>query len=184
MKAIATMGLLLLAAQSVAAQSAEALQKQLNAEAAVVKAWCSDPVLVQAVHAQNARKMKLADIQKADTLWMEGKDEALVKQMTTGACADRIRELAAKAGFGESFVMDDQGALVCATERTSDYWQGDEDKWIRAWDKGRGATFIDRPRYDESAHGYLAQISVPIMEDGHAIGVIMGGATLKHAPGP
>jgi len=77
--------------------------------------------------------------------------------------------------------MDAQGALVCATGATSDYWQGDEAKWIRAFDGGKGATFIDRPRRDDSAAENLAQISIPVMEKDHAIGVLtVGVRTAKH----
>jgi hypothetical protein len=110
---------------------------------------------------------------------MAGKNDALVKQMTTGACADHLRDLAKKAGYGESFVMDNQGALVCATEKTSDYWQGDEPKWSRAFNGGNGTTFIDRPRFDNSAHTYLAQISVPVIDGGKTIGVVMAGVMPK-----
>ncbi len=181
MRAVTTAVLLLLTGSTVLAQSAEALQRELETHAATVKSWTEDKTIVEAVRAQNAKKVPLSAIQHDDTLWMAGKNEALVKHVTTGPCADRLRELATKAGFGESFVMDDQGALVCATGRTSDYWQGDEAKWIRSFDGGKGATFIDRPRYDDSSHMYLAQISVPIIEHGKAIGVVLGGAIVKTA---
>ncbi len=75
--------------------------------------------------------------------------------------------------------MDNQGALVCATEKTSDDWQGDEPKWIKAFNNGHGTTFIDRPRFDSSAHEYLAQISVPIIDAGKTIGVITAGVLPK-----
>ena len=70
------------------------------------------------------------------------------------ALVDRLRQLAAAAGFGESFVMTTRAALV------------------RGW---KGATFIDRLRYDESAKEDLAQISLPVMDQGHAIGAITAG---------
>ena len=171
--------LLLAVSPGLFAQSAEALQRELNAHAATISAWATDKTIVEAVRAQNARKMTLAEIQKEDASWMAGKNEALVTKMITGVCADHLRDLAKKAGYGESFVMDNQGALVCATEKTSDYWQGDEPKWIRSFNGGNGTTFIDRPRFDNSAHTYLAQISVPIIDGGKTIGVITAGAMPK-----
>ena len=44
--------------------------------------------------------------------------------MTQGACAERLRALIKEDSFVvEAFLMDAQGALVCASRETSDYWQ-------------------------------------------------------------
>ena len=182
MSILAAIVLVLLAGEPT--HSAGALQHELNAHAATVSGWTTDKVILDAVRAQNAKKLTLAQIQNDDSLWMAGKNDALIKQMTTGVCADHLRQLASAAGFGETFVMDNQGALVCATEKTSDYWQGDESKWSRAFADGKGATFIDRPKFDESAKANLAQISVPIMDGGRAIGVITAGVTLTKISPP
>lgn len=155
--------------------SAVALQKQLETEAAKLRAWGSDPAIIAAVKAQNAKKVPLKTIQSLDEQWIAGKAAALVKQMTTGPCADHLRELAAGSEYAEVFVMDDKGALVCASAKTSDYWQGDEAKWQQAFMSGKGAVFIDRPKYDDSASRAIAQISVPVLDNGRAIGVITIG---------
>jgi hypothetical protein len=161
---------------SVIAQSAETMKKLLDAEAAKLQAWGSDAAIVAAVKAQNAKRVPLAQIQKTDEQWTAGKAAELIKQLTTGACADRLRELGAgNPAYGETFVMDDQGALVCSTVKTSDYWQGDEAKWQRAFNGGKGAVFIDRPKFDESASARLAQISVPVLDNGTVIGVVTIG---------
>ncbi len=165
---------------SVFAQSAETMQKLLDTEAARLQAWGTDPALVAAVKAQNAKRVPLAQIQKTDEQWSAGKTADLVKQVTTGACADRLRELvAANPAYGETFAMDDQGALVCSTVKTTDYWQGDEAKWQRAFNGGKGSVFIDRPKFDESASARLAQISVPVLDKGTAIGAITIGIAVE-----
>ena len=178
MNAIAAIALALLAAEGAPTHSAESIQHELNGYATTVKVWTADKMFIDAVKAQNARKITLEQIQNDDNLWVAGKNETLVKQMTTGPCADHLRQLVAAAGFGETFVMDNQGALVCASEKTSDYWQGDEAKWQRAFANGKGATFIDRLKFDDSAKQNLAQISVPIMDGDHAIGTITAGVTI------
>jgi hypothetical protein len=161
------------------AQSAQTTQKQLDAEAAKLRAWGSDATIVAAVKAQNAKHVPLATIKSLDAQWIAGKAASLVKEKTTGACADYLRKLATGSAYQEIFVMDDQGAIVCANEKTSDYWQGDEAKWQRAFNDGKGNVFIDRPRYDESAKRNLAQISVPVMDNGKAIGAITIGVTIR-----
>ena len=47
----------------------------------------------------------------------------------------------------------------------------------QAFAEGKGKVFIDRPKYDDSASKALAQISVPVIENGRAIGVITVGVT-------
>lgn len=162
---------------NVFAQSAGTLQKLLDAEGAKLQAWGNDAALVAAVKAQNAKKVPLAQIQALDARWASSEES---KRVTTGACADRLRALiAANPAYGETFVMDNQGAIVCASHTTTDYWQGDEAKWQRAYNDGKGAVFIDRPKFDDSAAQRLAQISVPVMEKGVAIGAITIGVAAE-----
>lgn len=174
------MMLFLLCSLSAAAQSADAIQKSLQTQAAAIESWGSDKELVAAVRAQNARRTPMSEIERIDKGWIAGGEAALVKQLTTGPCADRLRALiATHPSFGETMLIDDQGALVCASQRTSDYYQGDESKWQRSFDGGRGAVFIDRPRFDASAAENLAQISVPVLDSGHVIGVLTVGVDIK-----
>jgi hypothetical protein len=180
MRLTATLTLLLLAALSSLAQSADAVQKSLKTHAGAIQAWGSDKTLVAAVKTQNARKVTAAEVQRIDKAWTGGGEAALVKQLTTGPCSDHLRQLIAQhPSFGETMLMDDQGALVCASERTSDYWQGDESKWQRGFDGGKGAVFIDRPRFDDSAVANLAQISVPVLDGGKVIGVLTVGVDIR-----
>ena len=159
-----------------AAQSADVMQKALAAEAAKLSSWAAEKSIVEAVRRQNAKAVPLAEVKRIDAEWTAGKAEAQVRETTTGACADRMRVLVAADGrYGETFVTDANGAIVCATQRTSDYWQGDETKWSRAFNDG---AFIDRPKLDESAKARLAQISLPVTENGKTIGVLTVGVNV------
>jgi hypothetical protein len=142
----------------------------LQATADSLKTWTADEVLLAAVRAQNASAVSLAEIQQQDKTWINGTAGELVTRVTTGACADRLRSLASAGGYGEAFVMDNQGALVCATQKTSDYWQGDEPKFTRA---SGGTTFIGDRAFDTSSNALGTQVSLPIMENGRTIGVLM-----------
>ena len=165
------------------AQSAETMQKLLDKEAAKLQTWGSDPALVAAVKAENAKHVPLERIKMLDEQWIAGKTDDLVRQATTGPCADRLRALVATSpAYGETFLMNDQGAIVCATVKTTDYWQGDEAKWQRAFAEGKGAVFIDRPRFDDSSATRLAQISVPVLDKGKAIGVLTVGVAMEKLP--
>jgi hypothetical protein len=176
-KRVAAMALLISCLGAAAfARSAEELHKILQAEAQRLQSAGTDKTIIEVVRAQNARKVPLAEIQRIDKEWIAGGEKALVEKLTTNPCAERLRALLVPADrYSESFVMDNQGALVCATGRTSDYWQGDEDKWTQSFKGGVGAIFVDRPRFDDSAKQTIAQISLPVMDNGKAIGAITLG---------
>ena len=78
--------------------------------------------------------------------------------------------------------MDNQGANVAMTDKTSDYWQGDEAKFQKAFNGGAGAVFIDAVKFDESAQAYLVQVSVPVMDGDQAIGAITMGIDVDKVP--
>ena len=76
--------------------------------------------------------------------------------------------------------MDKQGNIVAESDKTSDYWQGDEDKFIKSFAQGKGAVFIDEPVFDESSERYVVQVSVPVLEPvtKKAIGAVTVGIDL------
>jgi hypothetical protein len=159
--------------------SKQETDKKLAPAIAKINEIAKDPAIVAAIKEQNARKMQLADIQLTDKLWMDQKD-TLSATMLKNACSQRLQEIVKAEGglFSESFAMDQQGANACMSSRTSDYWQGDEPKWQKAFNGGKGATFIDERKYDSSARAVLVQVSVPVMSAGKVIGTLTVGVNI------
>jgi GAF domain-containing protein/HAMP domain-containing protein len=62
----------------------------------------------------------------------------------------------------EVFVTDKYGALVSATNRTSDYYQADETWWQTAYNNGQGAVYISDPDFDQSSSTYGTIIAIPL----------------------
>lgn len=144
-----------------------------------IQLWGKDAVIVKAVKEQNAKRISLVEIQAIDKAWIANSAEERKKELLNNDVAQRLRLLKTRnTAFTESFVMDGQGANVAMTSKTSDYWQGDEAKWKKAFNDGRGAVFVDKPQYDTSAKAILVQISVPVMDGNRAIGVITVGVNL------
>jgi len=71
--------------------------------------------------------------------------------------------------------MDNQGGNVAMTDKTSDYWQGDEAKFQKSFNGGAGAVFVDEVEFDDSAQAYLVQVSVPVKDNNTVIGAITIG---------
>jgi len=143
----------------------------------VVAAWGADEVCVAAARAQNAKRQSLDQIKALDKKWMAtaGVDD-FMQSLIDNPCGREARRLQAQSKFyAEIFVTDAKGANVCMTDKTSDYWQGDEAKFIRSYAKGAGSLFVDDVSFDESTQTYLVQASVPVMDGGRAIGVVTVG---------
>ncbi len=128
--------------------------------------WVQSPVIIQAVQARNAATGVLSEEQiiAMDGTWRAEVGQAAmptIDPVLKSAASDFLREKA-KASEGhisEIFVMDAKGLNVAASTITSDYWQGDEDKFLQTFLKGPDAVHISEVELDESTQTYQAQVS-------------------------
>lgn len=154
----------------------DTLPPKLREDAAKIELWGKDPEIIKEVSAQNTKAISLDEIKKIDAEWIASKTETeRMKTLMSNPCSKRIVELSKELDVAEAMVMDNQGALVCMTRKTSDYWQGDEPKWQDSYVGGKGALFVEKAEYDESTRQTIIHISVPVMEGGKAIGAITVG---------
>lgn len=155
----------------------KAPEKAYDLAKGTLAALGSDPVIVKAVLAQNAKGQSLQEIQALDQKWMAtaGIDD-FMKSLLESECAMRLADIQKADPFiVELFVMDNQGANVAMTDKTSDYWQGDEAKFKKSFNGGAGDIFVDVVNFDESSQAYLVQVSVPVQDAGKVIGAITIG---------
>lgn len=69
--------------------------------------------------------------------------------------------------LGESFLIGANGGLVAATDRTSDYWQGDEAQFLDTVQLQADSFKLFTAGLDESAHAMLAKLAIPIYDNEH-----------------
>jgi hypothetical protein len=139
-----------------------------------------DPVIVKAVADDNAKMESMADIEAMDTKWKAEEGVAdYMEALMENDCAKHLKEIVAQHAFlVEIFVMDNQGANVCQTDKTGDYWQGDEAKFKKSYMDGKGEVFVDEVEYDDGMKANISQVSVPVMDMGKAIGAITFGVNV------
>lgn len=139
----------------------------------------SNPVFCKETIAQNAKGTSLDEIKTIDAEWIATKDGSLPiqKEKMSNPCAKEIVSIVtANPSVAETFVMDNQGANVGQNQLTSDYWQGDEPKWVKSFNDGKGGVDIGEAKLDKSSGSVLQQVSLPIVaEDGKVIGSITWG---------
>ena len=143
-----------------------------------------DPALVAAVIAQNATTSGYdqAKIDALDSQWkaeVDATDKPLI-DATLGTPASKGLDAALNKSAGlitEIFATDAKGLNVAQATMTSDYWQGDEDKFTKSFGAGPDAVEIGDVEQDESTQTYQSQVSITITDPatGAAIGSITAG---------
>ena len=137
----------------------------------------TDPVIVAAVKAENAKGKTLAQIQKMDKKWRATPGVAdYMKALMESECGKRLKKIQEGKPFCvEIFVMNNQGATVAMTHKISGYWQGDEATLKESFKDSAGAVRLSDFKFDDSTQTYLVQVSVPVKDGGKAIGSITFG---------
>ncbi len=181
----AMMGLLLGAAPAIGAEpriDAAALDELLKVKVRTVQHMALNPVLVRAVRGQNTQRVSLEEIKRRDDEWRGTKSLTPFKLSLQSNDAGRfLRGTVTRLNsLNEAFLTDNQGANVAAFPATSDYWQGDEEKWTASFNAGKGRVFVGELELDESTQTYAVQISAPVLDRGETIGVLVVGVTINY----
>ena len=158
------------------------LEELLKVKVRTVQHMALNPLLVRAVRQQNASGLTPEEINRRDEAWRSTAELTPFKlSLQTSPAGEFLKQQVQRsASFNEAFLTDDQGANVAAYPATSDYWQGDEDKWIESFNGGNGRIFIGDLELDESTNTVAAQISAPVLDRGETIGVLVVGVTINY----
>lgn len=149
-----------------------------------IRNWAAAPEIISAIQSQNTMTSGFdeAHIVDLDTVWraeVGGADTPTINPVLNNAAADFLRtQVALMDGMiTEVFIMDSVGLNVAASGVTSDYWQGDEDKFIKTYAAGAEAVHFSDVDFDESSQSYQAQISLTIVDpsSGTPIGAMTVG---------
>ncbi|WP_298975162.1 hypothetical protein [uncultured Roseobacter sp.] len=148
-----------------------------------VMGWAQDAQVIDAINAQNTQTAgaSAAQIEEWDTQWrgeVGADSQPLISDVMGRPLSVFLGEQVAASGgrITEIFVMDAMGLNVAASDVTSDYWQGDEDKHAKTYGVGAGAVFVDEVEFDESTQSYQGQVSVALTDP--ATGEVIGAMTI------
>lgn len=143
-----------------------------------IKPWLNNPAVIAAVKAQNEANAGLtqADIDALDLKWRGG-DETLISGVLNNELSVYLQGIRDQGEglYTEIFVMDNKGLNVGQSDKTSDYWQGDEAKWTEVYPVGADAIHISDVEEDESSQTFQMQISLPVVDGGEVIGAVTVG---------
>jgi len=153
-----------------------------------VQAYARDNLAKQYIALSNAQFEKMPDpnrcIEQVDKDWVNGVDLPLISELTNNELARELQSwqnfYQNKYGYpllGEVFITNRFGANAAQTNRTTDYYQADEDWWQIA---KRDGLFVSDVRYDESSVTFSTEIAVRIDDaNGNFLGVIKAVPNIK-----
>lgn len=154
--------------------------------------WAQHPFIIEAVRKQNEENASLSfeHIISLDNAWRAsktpGSNEALTLRLNNKTAAFLLGlQTASHFAITEVFVVDNRGLNVAQSAPTSDFWQGDENKWLYPFyhdpEVDTGPVYdISDIDYDASTGTVQVQASLPIKdpETGDTIGTITFGFDL------
>ena len=113
--------------------------------------------------------LKESEILAKDEVWRSEigtKDPSLINAIANSAASDYLRMMVDESGgrITEIIVMDATGLNAAVSNITSDYWQGDEEKFSETFPKWPGAVHEGEIEFDESANIYQQQISLTLVD--------------------
>jgi len=173
------------ALKSVAESQASAISNLLLQETHVLQSFNLSKIVqdkVDAVNssyssdqAENVRKIQVLDERWKAADKADNNNDPLVSATLNSDVASELREF--QATFPENtevFVTDKYGASVAATNRTSDYYQADEEWWQGAYNNGAGAVYVGQPEFDQSSSSFGLILAVPLYSHGtHEVAGVM-----------
>ncbi|MFA7276843.1 MAG: hypothetical protein WC043_08580 [Pseudobdellovibrionaceae bacterium] len=154
----------------------EAAAKQLIAEK--ISTWATSPEVIDAVKKQNETTSSYdqAKIDELDAKW-KADDTALIDGVLKAPGSETLKKVVADSDglYTEIFVMDAKGLNVIQSDKTSDYWQGDEDKFTKTFVVGPDAISLGEVEMDESTQAYSQQLSFTLTDGTTPIGAVTVG---------
>jgi hypothetical protein len=134
----------------------------------------SSPAIVAYVEAQNARRVRIADLKALDAQWQAAPGvEGYMWNLMRNPLAWELVDYQYQHKFVmDAFAMDVHGAIVAETNRTSSFYKGEAEKFTAAFADGAGTLWYGPAGFDESTAEMVIQVAVPVMKGSRAIGVI------------
>ncbi len=166
-----------------AEQVLDKVQRSISNRIENIQAHATNPVLIEFASSSNAQFENMSDtndyIEQIEREWTSDGNEStpIMKELTTNELTERLKILRSfyenKHGyplFPEIFITNRFGANIAQTNKTTDYYQANEQWWQIARKDG---LFVDDVNCDESSNTFSIDIGVRIDDaKGNFLGVI------------
>ncbi len=159
--------------ESLAQWMADEVRVGFSAEISEASSLALTPTLLTAVReANDSYKGKdletiRAEIGKIDEEWIASpKINDRIRKYLSNPASQYLQSILNLRShkYVEIFVTDEQGAIVGATGKTTDFYQADEEWWRKTFNRGNGRSIVEGVGLDESTGVVAATIAVPVRD--------------------
>lgn len=163
----------------VAQQTAAAIDTYVFRQIVDVMIFASVPDVQRLAASESQRPLDAEEVRTLDRRWTSERVvpsiPILAGVMTNPAARFLASIVEHDRIYREIMLTDRFGRLVAASNRTSDYYQADEEWWKAAFDDGvRGRVNVSDVVWDESARVFAIDIAVPVTDPptGALVGIL------------
>lgn len=167
----------------------EKLTKTFDRE---IRPHLSDSILLQAMRDSNEKHAQFSQkqITDLDIVWAA---EVNGESLRSGGLVESVENTEASALLrtivtehedlvSELFAFDRYGLNFAQAAPTTDFWQGDEDKYLKTVSGQTESLHFGEIKYDESARTFQVQVTAPLLDNkGHFGGAITVGFDIQTA---
>lgn len=153
-----------------------------------IERWKRLPKLEEFLKTQNQKneRLKQATILERDKKWRKAfaeNDFSYPIGLIDQELSAHLREIKKQSMdmITEIIITDERGLNLAISDMTSDYWQGDEAKFIEAFGKPVSALYFSDIIYDESTRRFQIHLSVPLFTEQNLtpLGVMIFGVDVE-----
>jgi hypothetical protein len=178
---VAAAALAALAAGAVAQQTFEvtpAIQAELDKQKGVIATWAAAPEVLRAVKEQNVNG-PLPEMDNARWKTLR-RGDLVVRGFQMNPAGRFLKAKLNESGwtYSEAFLSAAHGEKVAFVEKTTSYIHKGSAKFDVPFQSGQ--PWQGEPELDDSSQMYTVQISVPVVDQGKRIGVLVVGVNVSH----
>jgi PAS domain S-box-containing protein len=150
-------------------------EQLLNEEIDSVRRFAfTETVLKEEMKKSNARwagrteKEIVDELLTIDKHWISAPDnDEVIQKMLDTPASHRLKVIQESEPneYARILVTDREGATIGGTERTDDYYQGDDPWWGPMFIDGKPAVYVASPKYDARSGVISVDICVPLMDE-------------------
>lgn len=156
------------------------IKKILHLYLPLIKQMAGEEALIQDVSDRNNTPLKPGEAQKIQKAWVEIGLSDLERPYLYSPSSETIRGYESRIpGMVKCFILDQQGNVVGTAPKSKDFIHGQMDKFLKCYNHGQGQVYVNPPQLDISTKIYAVQVSVPILDQGRTIGVLVATLSLE-----
>ena len=144
----------------------------------VLERLAGEDTLIQEIQARNGSPLPPLEEEKIEREWVEIGISDLERPYLHNPACDEIRQYEPKIPpMFKCFVLDCRGNVVGTVPQSHNFSHGKMEKFLKCYNRGK--VYVGPEGLDISTKIYSVQVSVPVIQEGKTIGVLIASLSLE-----